>query len=70
MTPAEIIVDVAGAPAGGFVARALGRSILTQGGDWKDPKEMARDAVLCHFEKDDAPRVIRLHLVREEAVAV
>ena len=70
MTPAEIIVDVAEAPAGGLVARALGRNILTQGGDWNDLKEMARDAVLCHFEKDDAPRLIRPHLVREEAVAV
>ena len=31
---------------------------------------MARDAVLCHFEEDNVPRVIRLHLVREEAIAV
>ena len=23
---------------------------------------MARDAVLCHFDEDSAPRVIRLHL--------
>ena len=58
------------APEGGFDARALGHSIFTQGDDWNDLKEMARDAVLCHFDEDDAPRVIGLHLVREEAVAV
>ena len=70
MRPAEIIFEVTEAPEGGFDARALEHSIFTQGNDWNDLKEMARDAVLCHFDEDDAPRVIRLHLVREEAVAV
>ncbi len=50
--------------------RALGYSICTQGENWEDLKEMARDAVRCHFDKDRAPRVIRLLLVREEAIAV
>ncbi len=70
MRPAEIIFEVTEAPEGGFDAKALGHSIFTQGDDWNELKEMARDAVLCHFDEDDAPRVIRLHLVREEAVAV
>ena len=42
----------------------------TQGESWDDLKEMARDAVLCHFDEGGAPRVIRLHLVRDEAIAV
>lgn len=66
----EIIFEVTEAAEGGFDARALGHSIFTQGEDWDDLKVMARDAVLCHFEEEDAPRVIRLHLVREEAIAV
>lgn len=66
----EIIFEVTEAPEGGFDARALGHSIFTQGEDWDDLKAMARDAVRCHFEEEDAPRVIRLHLVREEAIAV
>ncbi len=70
MRPLEIIFEVTEAPEGGFDARALGHAIFTQGDDWDDLKEMARDAVLCHFEDDDAPRVIRLHLVRDEAIAV
>ncbi len=70
MRPAEIIFEVTEAPEGGFVARAAGHGILTQGDDWNDLKEVARDAVLRHFEQDDAPRAIRLHLVREEAAAV
>ena len=37
---------------GGYDARALGYSIYTQGQNWDDLKEMARDAVLCHFDED------------------
>ena len=68
--PAEIIFEVTEAVGGGYDARALGYSIHTQGDDWDDLKEMARDAVPCHFAEDEAPQVIRLHLVREEANAV
>ena len=70
MRLAEIIFEVTEAHEGGYDARALGHSIFTQGDDWKDLKEMVKDAVLCHFEEDESPRVIRLHLVREEAIAV
>ena len=70
MNRSEIIFEVTESVDGGFDARALGHSIFTQGRDWDDLKSMARDAVLCHFEEDEAPRVIRLHLVREEAIAV
>lgn len=70
MRPAEIIFEVTEAPEGGFDAKALGYSIFTQGEDWDDLKAMTRDAVLCHFDEDDVPRVVRLHLVREEAIVV
>ena len=67
---AEIIFEVTESTEGGYEARALGHSIFTQGEDWNDLKEMARDAVLCHFDESDRPKVIRLHLVRDEAIAV
>ena len=70
MPPTEIIFEVSEAPEGGYDARALGHAIFTQGDDWEELKAMARDAVLCHFGEDQAPRVIRLHLVRQEAIAV
>ena len=66
----EIIFEVNKAVEGGYEARALGYSIYTQGESWDELKEMARNAVLCHFDETVAPRVIRLHLVREEAIAV
>lgn len=68
--PVEIIFEVMEAVEGWYDARALGYSISTQGENWDDLKEMARDAVLRHFKEDAAPRVIRLHFVREEAIAV
>ena len=70
MKPTEIIFEVSEAFDGGYDARALGFSIFTQGDDCRDLKEMVRDAVLCHFDEDEAPRVIRLHFVRDEAIAV
>lgn len=70
MRPAEVIFEVTEVPEGGYDARALRYSIFTRGKGWNDLKAMARDAVLCHFDKDSAPRVIRLRLVREEAIAV
>lgn len=70
MRPTEIIFEVTEAVEGGYDARALGYSIFTQGDDWDDLKAMVKDAVLCHFDEDSAPRVIRLHLVKEEAIAV
>jgi hypothetical protein len=31
---------------------------------------MVRDAVICHFEEADRPKIIRLHFVRNEVIAV
>lgn len=66
----ELIFEVTETDDGGFVAHALGHSIFTQGENWNDLKKMAREAVLCHFGEDRAPKVVRLHLVRDEAIAV
>lgn len=66
----EVIFEVREASEGGYDARAPGHSIFTQGDDWEDLKVMAREAVLCHFVDEHAPRVVRLHLVRDEALAV
>lgn len=66
----EIIFEVTEDPEGGYSARALGSSIFTQALDLEALKEAARDAVLCHFEEGQAPRMIRLHLVKDFLVAV
>ena len=70
MRIAEIIFEVTESDEGGYEARALDHSIFTQGDDWNDLKAMARDAVLCHFEEGNVPRMIRLHRIGEEAITV
>ena len=66
----EIIFIVEDAPEGGYSARALGESIFTEADDIKSLHEQVRDAVGCHFDQEDAPKIIRLHFTREEVIAV
>ena len=65
----EIVFLVEDDPDGGYTARALGESIFTQADDLNGLKEMVRDAVNCHFREEQKPRVIRLHIVRDEVIA-
>ncbi|HLM58072.1 MAG TPA: hypothetical protein VK422_18355 [Pyrinomonadaceae bacterium] len=62
----ELIFLVEEAPEGGYTARALGASVFTGADDLETLRELVRDAVRCHFEDAERPRVIRLHFVREE----
>ena len=66
----ELIFVVEEAPEGGFIARALGESIFTEADTMAELPAKVRDAVRCHFEEGKAPRVVRLHYVREEVIAV
>ena len=70
MTETEIIFAVQESPEGGFEAHALGYPIFTQGETFEELKEMVRDAVSCHFEEAERPRIIRLHIVRDEVIRV
>jgi hypothetical protein len=66
----EIIFVVAEDPEGGFTARALGEAIFTEADDLPTLRERVRDAVRCHFDEGQAPRVVRLHFVRDDLIAV
>jgi len=67
----ELIFEVTEDEAeGGFVARALGQSIITQAENWNELRENVREAVLCHFDEGQAPAVIRLHRVIDEVLAL
>ena len=66
----EIIFVIDEAPDGGYTARALGHSIFTEAETWDELKEMVQDAVRCHFEESEMPHIVRLHLVRDEVMAV
>jgi len=62
----EIIFLVEEADEGGFTARAASDSIFTEADTLDELRHNVREAVECHFEDGQAPRVIRLHIVREE----
>ena len=65
----EIIFEIREDEAeGGFIARALGHSIVTEGDTWEELRANVKDAVRCHFEEAKAPRVIRLHRVLDEVI--
>jgi hypothetical protein len=65
---AEIIFSVEESPEGGLQAHALGYSIFTQADTPEELRAMVQDAVRCHFEDADRPRVIRLHWVKDEVL--
>ncbi len=54
----ELIFLVEEAPEGGYTARALGESIFTQGDTLEELRMQIRDAVHCHFDEGQAPRVV------------
>lgn len=66
----EIIFLVEESSEGGYEARALGYSIYTEAENLEDLKSKAKDAVKCHFEEKEMPHVIRLHMVKDEVVAI
>ena len=55
---------------GGFIARALGYSIVTEADTRDELRANVREAVLCHFDQGKAPAVIRLYRVLDELVSV
>jgi predicted RNase H-like HicB family nuclease len=67
----EIIFEVREDEAdGGYVAHALGYGIHTQGETVEELRSMVRDAVRCYFDETmEAPKIIRLHFVRDEVLA-
>ena len=54
----ELVFLIEDAPEGGYVARALGASIVTEADDLPALREAIRDAVHCHFDGPDAPSAI------------
>jgi hypothetical protein len=66
----EIIFLVEEADEGGFIAKALGESIITQAETIEELKNYVKDAVRCHFDIDKLPKLIRFHFVRDEVFAI
>jgi hypothetical protein len=65
----EIIFIVEESPEGGWTSKALGYSIYTEADTIEELKTNIRDAVNCHFENDNAPKILRLHYVKDEFIS-
>jgi len=65
----EIIFAVAESPEGGYEAKALTAPIFTEADSLEELRAMVKDAVACHFDEGERPRVIRLHFVKDELIA-
>lgn len=56
----EIIFIIEESVDGGFEAKALGESIFTEAETIEELKKNIKDAVSCHFEEEQSPKIIRL----------
>ena len=66
----EILFTVEDAPEVGFTARAFGHSIFTEADTLDELRQSVRQAVECHFDDGQGPKLIRLHIVRDEVLTV
>ena len=66
----EIVFTVTQETDGGFAAECLTHDIFTQGNSWDELRANVREAVTGYFFDQPKPSVIRLHLVRDEVMAV
>ncbi len=67
----ELVFLIEEDPEGGFTARAIGEGIFSQGETLESLRKNVLDAVNCHFENpEERPKLLRLHYVRDEVIAV
>lgn len=67
----ELIFEVREAEEGGYTARALGHSIFTEAETWEELRNNVIEVTSLHFEEADAhPKLIQLHYVKDEFIAV
>jgi predicted RNase H-like HicB family nuclease len=65
----ELVFEITQESDGGFVAEALGESIITQADTWEEPRANVREAVKAFYFDRPAPSRLRLHLARDEVIA-
>jgi hypothetical protein len=66
----ELIFVVTESFDGGYEAKAVGHSIYTQCDSYNELSGILRDAVKCHFNENELPSLIRIHMVKDEVIAV
>jgi len=64
----ELVFEVTQEADGGYVAEALGESIITQADSWEELRANVREAVAAFYFDQPAPKRLRLHHVRDEVL--
>lgn len=64
----ELIFEVVQEADGGFCAQCLTRDIFAEADSWEALRDEVREAVAAYFFDGEAPKIIRLHLVRDEVI--
>ncbi len=68
----EVIFLIEEALEGGYTARALGEGIFTEAETLEELRKNIKEAVDCFYDEEDKnkPKLIRLHLVKEELITL
>jgi len=66
----ELVFEITQESDGGYTAECLTENIFTQGDSWDQLRANVKEAVAAfHFDRP-APDRVRLHLVRDETLAL
>jgi hypothetical protein len=65
----ELVFEVTQEADGGFVAEALGESIVTQADTWDELRANVREVVKAFYFDQPAPQRLRLRFVRDGILA-
>jgi hypothetical protein len=66
----EVIFYIEESFDGGYEAKAIGHAIFTHGETIEEIRENIKDSVKCHFDEKDMPNLIKLHFIKDEAIAI
>lgn len=66
----EIVFEVTQESDGGFCAECLTESIFSEADTWEELRANVRDAVEAFYFDRERPSSVRLHLVRDEMLAL
>jgi predicted RNase H-like HicB family nuclease len=66
----ELVFEVTQESDGGFIAEALGENIVTEAESWEQLRANVKEAVEAYYFDEPKPANVRLHLRRDEVLAV
>jgi len=66
----ELVFEITQEADGGYCAECLTENIFTQADSWEQLRASIKDAVAAFYFDQPGPANVRLHLVRDEVLAL